>query len=205
MELSDLKNFDYIIMIIIAASVYFGWKAGFIESFISFFAWAGSAIIVFDNYSNAYSLVNGYIASKIISGFIASFVFYVILVMLTLYLGVKLSEATSKFGGGTIDKISGCVFGVIRGALIAIAVFWVCYISYYVLNDQKMPKWLSEAKSYKVLRLGSDFLSNVMSSEEERSKMLKAIKKKTKDSEEEVKGNIETRVNDFTEHSIEQN
>jgi hypothetical protein len=44
-----------------------------------------------------------------------------------------------------------------------------------------------------------------MSSEEERSKMLKAIKKKTKDSEEEVKGNIETRVNDFTEHSIEQN
>lgn len=197
MELSELKNFDYLMMIIAGASVYFGWKAGFIESFISFFAWAGSAVIVAESYEYVYLLVNGYIPSSLISGFIASFVFYVALVILILYFGARVSKSVAKFGGGPIDKITGAVFGVLRGVLIAIALFWVCYISSYTLNDQKMPVWLSAAKSYKVLKLGSDSLSAAVASEEEREKMLKLIINKTKDSEKEVKASIDKSITKY--------
>ncbi len=187
MELSELKNFDYLIILITSVSVYFGWKTGFIESFIGFFAWAGSAIIVADNYSKVYSVINGYISSKFISGFLASLGFYIILVILILYVGTRLSKATSKVGGGGVDKVCGSVFGTFRGALIAIALFWVCYTSYYALNDKKIPDWLSKAKSYKVLKLGSDSVSSIFASEEERKKILDMIMRKAKDAEKEVK------------------
>lgn len=192
MEISELKNFDYIIIAIIAASIYFGWKSGFIEAFINFFAWAGSAVIVGDNYYAVFSFINYYITNKFISGFIASFVFYVVLVILILYLGTRLSKATSKFGGGAVDKVCGAVFGFFRASLIAIALFWVIYISYFTLNNQKIPDFLAKAKSYKVLKLGADFLVSSFASEEERKKILDLVIKKTKDSEKEIKNSIKT-------------
>lgn len=189
MELSALKNFDYLILAILAASTYFGWKSGFIKSFISFFAWVGSAIIVKDSYTYVYGHLHKYIPSELISGFIASFVFYVALVIIILYYGERVSKATSSVGGGAIDQFTGAAFGAIRGALIALAVFWLCYISFYTLDNEKLPKWLSEARSYKVLKLGSDSVVSVIISEEERKKMLKNIMDKAKESEKEVKKN----------------
>ena len=187
MELSELKNFDYLILAILAASTYFGWKSGFIKSFISFFAWVGSAIIVKDSYTYVYEHIHKYIPSELICGFIASFVFYVALVIIILYYGERVSKATSKVGGGAIDQITGAVFGVARGALIALAIFWLCYISFFTLDNEKLPKWLSEAKSYKALKLGSDSVVSVIVSEEERKKILKNIMHKAKESEKEAK------------------
>lgn len=203
MELSELQNFDYIMMILIGISVYFGWKNGFIESFISFFAWAGSALIVFDNYLYVYSIVNSYISNKIISGIIASLLFYIALVIIIIYLGTKISKITSSFGGGTIDKIAGFVFGFLRGALAAIAIFWVCYIASITLNNKDIPKWLGKAKSYKVLKLGADSLADVIASPEAREKMLRSITQKTKDSEKEVRKKVITATHDLKDDLID--
>jgi uncharacterized membrane protein required for colicin V production len=203
MELSELQNFDYIIMILIAVSIYFGWKTGFIESFISFFAWAGSAIIVADNYLYVYTIVNGYISSKFISGLIASLVFYIALVIVIIYLGTKISKITASFGGGTIDKIAGFIFGALRGAIAAIAIFWVCYITSITLNNKEIPKWLGKAKSYKALKLGADSIADVVTSPEEREKMLRSITQKTKDSEKEVRKKVITSTHDLRDELID--
>jgi|GEM_PF-5774688 len=203
MELSELQNFDYLIIILLAISTYFGWKAGFIESFISFFAWAGAAIIVADNYLYVYSVVNTYISSKFISGLISSLVFYIILVIIIIYLGEKISKITSGFGGGTIDKITGLIFGLFRGSLAAIAIFWVCYIASITLNNKDIPRWLGKAQSYKVLKLGSDSIADIFSSPEARVKMLRSVIQKTKNSEKEVRNKVITSSKELSEDLID--
>ncbi|MEK6733848.1 MAG: CvpA family protein [Pseudomonadota bacterium] len=199
MEISSFLIFDYVIFVILGLSIYIGWRNGLIRSFIAFFAWFGSIIIVIDNYSWLYSLVNEKIHSKFISGFIASIGFYIILVIGFSLLGDKISKTAEKFGGSTTDKITGGVFGSICGALMACFIFWVIYISFFTLNDQKLPEWLSKAKTYKVLKLSSDTVTDIISSEEERKKLLDMIKNKGHSLENEVKKNINTNKSDEVE------
>jgi len=190
MELSQLQNFDYIILAIIFLSTYIGWKNGLIKTFISFFAWIGSAIIVADNYELVFGFINSRLHSKFISGFIASVGLYIALVIGFSLLGEKVSKTTDKFGGSTTDKVTGTIFGASCGVLIACTIFWVSYMALYTLNDQKLPKWFVEAKGYKLLKIGSDSLVSLIASEEERQKLLNLIKHKTNKLEDEVKKNI---------------
>ena len=81
MGLSELQNFDYLVIAMLLSSIYVGWRNGLIVSLIAFFAWIGSAIIVFDSYESLFNIITPYIHSKFISGFIASIGFYIILVI----------------------------------------------------------------------------------------------------------------------------
>ncbi len=63
----------------------------------------------------------------------------------------------------------------------------------FTLNEQKLPKWFVEAKSYKLLKIGSDSLLSLITSEEERQKLLNLIKQKTNKLEDEVKKGIDTK------------
>ena len=199
MELVDFKNFDYIVLAIIFFSAYLGWRKGFIESFIDFFAWIGSALIVADNYQLVFGLVNNYVPSAFISGFIASFCFYILLVITISFIGVKAMKLTSKFCGGTVDKLIGAVFGVLRGVLVVLTMFWSCYMALYAY-DQELPEWFIKAKGYKILKISSDSLFSIVASEEERIKLLNMIEKKTNKLEEEVKSNMQKKKKETSEY-----
>lgn len=202
MEISDLQIFDYIILTIIAGGGYLGWKNGLIQTFIVFFAWVGSAIIAFDNYDLIHNLLSSYINSKFISAFMASIGVYIILVVLFSMLGEKLSRKASKFGGGVTDQITGVVFGFVCGCVIACSVFWVSYVSFYTLNDKKLPEWLAKAKTYKPLKIGSDTLVSIIASEEERAKLMNLMRSKSSKLEEEVKNNIKQESENFSKQHL---
>ena len=197
MYFSDLQNFDYLMIFLLLLSTYIGWKNGLIANFIGFFSWVGSAIIVFDSYGYSFSIVNEYVHSKFISGFICSVVFYIILVIIFSLIGEKVSKITSKFAGSQTDKITGAVFGTFCGVIITCTIFWCCYTVFYTLNDQKLPDWLAKAKGYKALKICSDSLMGVAFSEEERKKILNAIKHKSNKLEDEVKSNFKKKEEDY--------
>lgn len=204
MELSELKNFDYFIAAIIIFSSYLGCKKGFIESFLDFMAWAGSAIIVLDSYTFTFELLNEYIPSKFICGLVASIGLYIILVIAISMLGLKIIKLTSKFAGSTVDKFIGTSFGALRGFLIGTAVFWSLYMSLYAMNDKQFPEWFNNAKSYKVLKMSSDALFDALTSEEQRKNMLNSIAKKSDSLERELKdkiGNKNTEIKKVTTSS----
>ncbi len=187
MELADLRNFDYLIFIIISLSTYLAWKKGFIESFVDFFAWVGSGFIVADNYSSMLSFLGGFISSKFICIFMASFCFYVALVILFYVVGNKILKATTKFCGSTPDKIAGIFFGVVRGVIVAMVIFWSCYMILFAWNDEKMPDWFVKAQSYKILKISSDSMVDLITSEEDRQKLFKIIQRKNDNLEDELK------------------
>ena len=187
MELSELKNFDYLILLIVFASAYFGCKKGFIESFVDFFAWVGSAIIVFDSYDFTFKLVNEYIPSKFVSACVASLGVYIALVILISLFGVRVIKFTSTFVGSTFDKFIGTMFGMLRGFLVGVAIFWSLSVALIAMNGKDMPEWFIKAKSYKVLKLSSDSIVEALSSEEGRKKFFENLEKKSDKLEDELK------------------
>lgn len=203
--LTDLQNFDYIIIAILLSSIYIGWRNGLIVSLIAFFAWIGSAIIVFDSYEFLFKILNNYIHSKFISGFLASIGFYILLVIGFSLIGNKISKITEKFGGSTTDKVTGATFGGFVGFLMSCIIFWCCYMALFTLNDQKFPDWFSKAKSYKALKISSDAVMGVAFSNEERAKFLNLIKKKSNKLEDEVKENIKNKKKEYISPSSEEN
>lgn len=202
--LTDLQIFDYIIITVFFTLIYIGWKNGLIVTLMAFFAWVGSAIIVFDSYETLFKILEGYIHSKFISGFLASVGFYIILVVAFSLLGERLSKYTQKFGGSTTDKVTGAIFGGFCGFLIDCAIFWCCYMTLFTLNDQKFPEWFGKAKTYKALKISSDFVMGVAFSDEDRAKFLNLIKKKSNKLEEEVKENINSKKKEYKLSSTRQ-
>jgi uncharacterized membrane protein required for colicin V production len=196
MDISSLLLFDYLIITVILAAGYIGWKNGLIVSFIAFFAWVGSAIIVIDSYDLVFGFINRQIPSRFISGFMASIGLYIVLVISFSLLGAKISKATEKFGGSTTDKVTGVVFGGLCGVLISSTIFWLCYMSLFTLNEKKLPEWFVGAKGYKILKITSDSLVNIAFSEEERHKLLNLMKDKGNQLEKEVKSNISKKKTD---------
>lgn len=195
----DLQMFDYIILSIFGLSIYVGWKNGFIKSLIAFFAWFGSIIIVADNYETAFNFVQTFVNSKFISSFIASIGFYVVLVIIFSLLGESISKKTSKFSGSTTDKVTGGAFGAFCGLLAVCTIFWCCYMTLMTLNDQKFPKWFAESKTYKPLKLSSEFMVDFITSPEQRHKLLNLLKKKSNSLEEEVKKNLNSQTKTVNE------
>jgi len=187
MDLSELRNFDYFIVFIIGLSSYFGGSKGFIKSFIDFFAWVGSAIIAFDSYNIVFTTLNTYIPSKFICGFLASFGVYVALLFGVSYLGVKITEKTSKVCGSNIDKTLGLFFGLFRGVVVASAVFWMLSSLFNAFDEKKLPTWISEAKGFKFLKISSDTLLELTLSDEAREKVVNFIERKSIKLEEDLK------------------
>jgi membrane protein required for colicin V production len=193
MELSELKNFDYIILLIIIASSYLGFKKGFVESFIDFFAWVGSAIITLENYNYLNELFGDYIPSDFICAFVASVGVYIGLVVTISILGTKIVKLASQFVGGTTDKIIGGIFGSLRGFLIAAAVFWSVYMVMHAVDHKNTPEWLKDAKSYEVLDTTSGTLFDAITSESQRKKLLNSFEKKSDSLTEEVQDNARSK------------
>lgn len=197
MELSELKNFDYFIAIIIISSSYLACKKGFIESFLDFLAWVGSAIIVLDSYNFVFDLLNGFIPSKFICAFVASVGLYIILVISISVLGIKILKVASKFVGGNTDKFIGVIFGALRGFLIAAAVFWSLYVVLFAINDRHFPEWFSKAKSFKMLKMSSDVIVDLLTSEEQRKNILKSIEKKSDSLDSEMKNQASDKASEI--------
>ncbi|MGB4191021.1 MAG: CvpA family protein [Rickettsiales bacterium] len=186
MDISEFRNLDYIVLVIILISAYFGSKKGFIESFLDFFAWVGSAFIVMDNYNLIFDFINDYIPSKFISACVASIGMYVLLVVLISMLGTRVLKFTSTFVGSPLDKFIGFIFGAARGIFVALLLFWSLYMVVYAVNDQKFPEWMIKAQLYKPLKMGADGVVDLISSEDERKNLMQMIAKKSNKLEAEV-------------------
>ena len=61
----------------------------------------------------------------------------------------------------------------------------------YAVNDQKMPEWMTNAKLYKPLKMGSDELVDVLTSAEKRENLLKAIAKKSSSLEQDANKDVQ--------------
>jgi membrane protein required for colicin V production len=134
---------DLLVVAVVAASVAAGFVAGFARVGIGFLAAVFGVLFGFWFYGVpaawVHKSVNSVTASNLIAFFLIFFAF--------LFAGALIGMAIAKFFRWTgltwLDRLMGALFGLVRGALIVVAV--VAVLMAFVTRP--MPNWMVDSKS----------------------------------------------------------
>lgn len=166
---AGLNMVDYLVLGVIALSTLFAFIRGFIGSFLSLVGWIASIYLTY----TTFPMLKPYMEAKIknpiillVAGHTALLIGYLILFGIVNLLA---SMAVKGLTSGMIDRSLGAGFGVIRGILIVSFSFLLVSTSFAIFTgtnektndreDETLPKWLTESKSYYFMKDGRDFIS----------------------------------------------
>lgn len=103
----------------------------------------GAADAVAEKAEMIWGVLSPELAAKLAS-YSSAFLFFFIVMTL---IGFFLSRAVNEAGLGVVDKVLGAGFGFARGFLLIFLIYFGCT---YLIDQEKMPKWVAESKSYPV-------------------------------------------------------
>ena len=112
---------DLIVLLFIAASVVGGFVAGFARSGIGFLATVFGVLCGFWFYGIPAAAVYKYVHSATASNLIGFFVVFFGLIFVGALVGKLLSKLFKWTGLSWLDRLMGAMFGLVRGALVAVA------------------------------------------------------------------------------------
>ena len=129
MSLESLSLLDYIIIIIISASVIFSFIKGFVQSLLGLLTWIGAVILTLIFYENLSNFVISYInrisfleetgISKILSIILSiPFIFLISLILLKKIKSLISTNFQKSSLGNLFDKIFGSIYGFIFGLIL---------------------------------------------------------------------------------------
>lgn len=168
MDVSGLNYLDYAVIAIVVISTLFAFIRGFIGSFLSLVGWVVSIYLAYV----CFPMVEPYIAAKVKSPIVVIIIGHaLILIACLIAFGIFNIVATTAVKGltsGIFDRTLGAAFGLFRGGIIVSFIFFVVYTSVTIFSgnnqDQQaedtLPKWLTGAKSYGMLKEGSNILAS---------------------------------------------
>lgn len=164
-----LNVVDYVVLGVILLSTLFAFIRGFIGSFLSLIGWIASIYLTY----TTFPMLKPYIEAKVknpiillVAGHTALLIGYLILFGI---FNLLASMAVKGLTSGMIDRSLGAGFGVIRGIVIVSFTFLLISTSFAIFTgtndkvnereDETLPKWLTESKSYYFMKDGRDFIS----------------------------------------------
>ena len=177
---SSLTGFDFFIIGIIVISTIFAFARGFVKSFLYFFGWIVSAILVIDFYPVTSEYLKKHVHSTLLVSIAASFGLFIILLIVITLINNKLISATKNIRGGALDMSMGFAFGFVRGCVISCIIFWSTIILLNAWDDRKEPEWLEKAQSYKLLNHGTNYLVSIVAIDTKRNELLQSLDRSKK-------------------------
>lgn len=147
---------DLLSLILIGTSVVAGFIAGFARVGIGFIASICGILFGFWFYGLPAALFHTFVHSTTVSNLLGFFVVFFMFVLAGALAGKLMATLFKWTGLSWLDRLLGAIFGLVRGALIAI-VFITAVMAF---TPRPMPNWMVESK---VLPYAID-ASNVLSS-----------------------------------------
>ena len=129
---------DLIVLLFIAASVVGGFVAGFARSGIGFLAAVFGVLCGFWFYGIPAAAVHKYVHSVTASNLIGFFVVFFGLIFVGALIGKLLSKLFKWTGLSWLDRLMGAAFGLVRGALAAVAFIAVLL----AFTPKPTPNWM---------------------------------------------------------------
>lgn len=82
---------------------------------------------------------------------------FILIYAIVALLGQRLSKTIQGVEGiGMIDRVAGLAFGLARGA---VAVVFFVYLIQLGMDEDRIPEWISSARTYPVFASGADYIS----------------------------------------------
>jgi membrane protein required for colicin V production len=129
---------DLIVLVLIGASVVGGFVAGFARSGIGFIATVFGVLCGFWFYGIPAAAVHKYVHSVTASNLIGFFVVFFGLIFVGALIGKLLSKLFKWTGLSWLDRLMGAAFGLVRGALVAVAFIAVLL----AFTPKPTPNWM---------------------------------------------------------------
>ena len=129
---------DLIVLVFIVASVVGGFVAGFARSGIGFLAAVFGVLCGFWFYGIPAAAVHKYVHSVTASNLIGFFVVFFGLIFVGALIGKLLSKLFKWTGLSWLDRLMGAAFGLVRGALVAVAFIAVLL----AFTPKPTPNWM---------------------------------------------------------------
>ncbi len=147
---------DIIVFGVILTSCIVATLRGFVKEFFSVISWILSLIVAFNFFEKFKLKLLDHISQEIIVDFVAFGFPFLGTLILSSIISNWLSPKFDVTGVLIFDKISGFVFGALRGFLI-ILLFYLGFL-YLIGKDKKLPDTLLEAYSFKYINFSADLL-----------------------------------------------
>ena len=133
---------DFIAILILGVSAAAGFVAGFARAGVGFFAGMLGIVFGFWFYGTPAAWVHEYIPSVWVSNLLGFLLVYWAFVLAGALIGRLLSKVFRWTGLSLIDRFLGGVFGLVRGALITVAIIAVLL----AFSPKPLPNWMVNSK-----------------------------------------------------------
>ncbi|MDB2414341.1 CvpA family protein [Rickettsiales bacterium] len=161
--LSGLNWFDVIILSIISISTIFAFLRGFLKAIFSFSVWILSTVAAYYLYPYIVDFIGEFSSGEeTLIGICMLVVFIIIFIIISLIFSKILSFLVAH-RKTWMDRTLGFAFGLVRGVIIACMIFFSIQMTVSMLNaggSAKNPSWLTQAKTYRLLEITTDFIIN---------------------------------------------
>ena len=123
--ISSINVFDAVVIIIFIYCIIQCFIKGFSLSLISFMKWVLSTIVTIILVPKLQPIVSDYIESEFINSIGLGVVIFIFTLFLTIVIGRALARAVTWTGVGSIDKTFGMLFGIFKGYVVSVCIFYI--------------------------------------------------------------------------------
>ena len=131
---------------------------GFMREVLSIASWAAAALVTLYFYKRLMPVAEQYFTNQYVAmGLVVGCLFFGTLIVVAV-ITIKISDAILDSRIGALDRTLGFLFGLARGFVIVVVAY--AFFDWLVLSKAQ-PKWMTEAKSLRMLQGSRDWLISV--------------------------------------------
>ena len=147
--------FDYIYFVLTILFIIQGALKGFVLSILSAAKWILAYVVTIYIFPKVKPYLEDIIDNEYILDIILGVGIFVIIIFLILLINKALSKAVSYSGIGTVDKVFGFLFGIIKAYVVVVCLYTAAHIVY---NHDKWPINLEDSFTFTWVEKGSNYL-----------------------------------------------
>ena len=156
--------FDYIYIVLTILFIFQGTFKGFVLSILSTAKWILAYIVTIYIFPKVKPYVKDIIDNEYVLDIILGTSIFIVIIFLILLINKALSKTISYSGIGTIDKVFGFLFGIIKAYAVVVCIYTAAHIIY---NHEKWPINLDDSFTFTWVEKGSNYLIKEFPDEKE--------------------------------------
>ena len=156
--------FDYIYLVLTILFIIQGTLKGFVLSILSAAKWILAYVVTIYIFPKVKPYVDDIIDNEYVLDIILGVGIFVVIIFLILLINKALSKAVSYSGIGTIDKVFGFLFGIVKTYVVVVCLYTAAHIIY---NHDKWPINLDDSFTFTWVEKGSNYLIKEFPDEKE--------------------------------------
>ncbi len=154
-----MNEFDLGIIVFIGLSGLFAFARGFVKEVLSIIAWFGASLAALYAFPYLRPFALRFTPSPEVADATSSLIAFIIALVILSFITAAVARRVKDSPLSAIDRTLGLVFGVARGALLAVLIFIA--LSYTLPALGAVPPWFSQARTRPLLQEGADALKRL--------------------------------------------